>query len=254
MSGSAPSPTLRDLVREAGGPVPVMLAVTVLVQVLGALTRRRRHGVATGELSLDDLVLTGAPPRALLDDPSRDPRVRIAVSEDKAVGAAPARLHGADGVFRELVAGPESPPAAARLLRRLERADLEQALAEARKLGLDLLTAWDRRRGSVAMLDGGDNASRRACDEVEARRRLAAALDAGSRREVLRHGRELARILGVAGGADGDLTVARGWLEEREELRSRRRQVSLKLALTGAPLILATLLTGLLGVVMLFSG
>ena len=71
------------------------------------------------------------------------------------------------------------------------------------------------------------------------------------RREVTRQGHELIGILGADAGDDQDLALARSWLLEQDELRSRQRS---KLFLTGAPLVLATLLTGLLGVVMLFSG
>lgn len=249
----AAHPTLRDLLREAGGPVPVMLAVTVLVQVLGALGKHRRRGRLCGELSLDDVRLTGAPPRALLDDPSRDPRVQIVLPEIADARATPAPLHGAVALFRELLTGaPPAPRAevsgvAGRLLRQLEEAlSLDQALAEARALGLELLATWDRRRSSGLEADPRD-----LCAEIEARQRLAAAVYAGQRREVTRQGRELIGILGTDAGDDQDLALARSWLLEEQELRSRQRS---KLFLTGAPLVLATLLTGLLGVVMLFSG
>ncbi len=47
-------PTGRDLLREAEGPVPVMLAVTVLVQVLGALDKRRLPPLFSGHWTVDD--------------------------------------------------------------------------------------------------------------------------------------------------------------------------------------------------------
>ncbi len=252
-------PTLRDLLRETDGPVPTMLAVTILAQVLGALARRR--GGVVWKLSLDDVRLTGVSPRALLRDPSRDPRVqlvdRVASSE-----RAAEPLCGAGSLFRRLVTGPrgEVSPSAARLLRRIERpgVGLEQALAEAREVGLEFLASWDRQRDAERSAEplAGD-ASRRMGEEVEARQQLTSALHAGREQEVLQHGRELSRLLGEDADTDQDLTVARGWLEDQQEERSRRREasqkVSLKLILTGAPLILATLLTGLLGVVMLLS-
>jgi hypothetical protein len=87
---------------------------------------------------------------------------------------------------------------------------------------------------------------------------LLAALYTCRRRDVETYSSELSRLLGERAAADDDLAIARGWLEEQDDLVSRQRaealKVSLKLVLTGAPLVLATLLAGLLCVVMLLSG
>ncbi len=253
MSSEASHPTLRDLLQETEGPVPTMLAVTVLAQVLGALTRRRR-----GMLALDEIHLTGAPPHALLRDPSRDPGVRLAGGFTPAERAAEP-LCGAEALFRRLVTGPrgEVSPCADRLLRRIDRpgVGLEQALAEAREVGLEFLASWDRRRNAEVSVEPsvGQASHGSIGEEVEARQQLASALHAGREPEVLQHGRELSRLLGEDAGVDQDLTIARGWLEDQARRREASREVSLKLILTGAPLIFATLLTGLLGVVMLLS-
>ena len=93
--------------------------------------------------------------------------------------------------------------------------------------------------------------------EGEARDLLAAALYHGRRREVELYSRELSRLLGGRIVGDEYLAVARVWLREQAELRSipprETRSISRILVLTGAPVLLATFLTGLLGVVMLFS-
>ncbi len=256
MTGS--EPTLRDLLREAEGAVPAMLAVTVLAQVLGALHERRGRGMTMWQLSLGDVNLSGAPPRALLADPSRDPRVRL--GEGPATfDESPEALYGADVMFRRLVTGPrgEVSASAARLLRGLERASsLEDALTLTREVGLELLASWDRRRDATRSAEQPSEDTV-AGEAVEARQALAKALYAGREPDVLEHGRELSRLLGDAATCDADLAVARGWLEDLEARRTSRREaqrkVSLKLLLTGAPLIFAVLLTGLLGVVMLFS-
>lgn len=263
-------PTLRDLVREAGGSVPVMLAVTILVQVLGALDKRRRRGLPCTELSLDLVHLAGAPIDALLTDPSRDPQVRIVMPEVPSHGATATRLHGVDALFRYLLVGERPDPRSAApavaepLLSRLtdRRLSLDQALAEARELGLRLLAAWDHERSDAG--DGsrgeGDDAGPAEAEvravmqeiggEVEARQALVAAVYAAQRREIIRCGCQLSHLLGEDAAGDRDLDLARDWLAEQAELRARQR---FKLFLTGAPLVLATLLTGLLSIVLLLS-
>ncbi len=100
--------------------------------------------------------------------------------------------------------------------------------------------------------------SSRAGAEPALRDLLLAALYACRRRDVETYTRELSRLLGERAATDDDLAIARGWLEKPDDLVSRQRaearKASLKVVLTGAPLALATLLSGLLGVVMLFSG
>ena len=93
--------------------------------------------------------------------------------------------------------------------------------------------------------------------EGEARDLLAAALYHGRRREVELYSQELSRLLGGRVGGDEYLAVAHGWLRDQAEIQTleqtETKKTSLILVLTGAPILLATLLTGLLGVVMLFS-
>ena len=93
--------------------------------------------------------------------------------------------------------------------------------------------------------------------EAEWRQRLAAALYHHRPAEAARACRRLRRLLGRAADHDPDLELAHHWLEEQEELaekhRKEVRRSSLKLLLTAAPLVLATFLTGLLGIVLMSS-
>lgn len=94
--------------------------------------------------------------------------------------------------------------------------------------------------------------------EGEIRDRLCEALYRAHRRDVDVWLPELERVLGSGADRDPDVRVIRGWLEEQAEVdrrrRERARRVSLKLLLTGAPLVFATLLTGLLTTVLWLSG
>ena len=304
-------PTLRDLLRaaeERHETVPLLLAVTTLVEALNAGIAAQRRGYTYRRLSLDRIVLNGAPPEGLLADPTRDPKIEI---------NAPMRpgttidLYPIGAIFFELLAGAQGPrldalprsdlpPAAEALLRDLlspQPADpprVRQALAAARSLGLDLLDAWDRKRRPSQLendlrtaLEQRHEANARelvvelseiapesawirrtelwlavrsghARREDETRRRLAQALYDDHRREIELWGAQLQRLLGPEQANDPDLELSRTWLREESEKQALRRQearrTSLKLLLTGAPLIFATLLTGLLAAVMLFSG
>ena len=267
------SPTARDLLRLARQrheSVPLLLAVTLLVETLDAV---RRRGLGDDPLTLERIRLTGAPPEALLDDPTRDPKVKIADSAGTASGAAETLpdVYSAGACVFELLTGSrpvpaiegpirdDLPDAAERLIRGLlaarpeDRPAIDEALAAAREIGLELFAAWDRRRAAARLEE-----------------HLRLALESRRQPEV----RQLAAELADVAPASAWLDHARRWLEIRDrdarqetaarqlreetERRARRqaeaRKVSLKLLLTGAPLILATLLTGLLLVVVLFSG
>ncbi len=113
-------------------------------------------------------------------------------------------------------------------------------------LMLDVAESWLRRRESDR-------------DAVTTtRRQLSAALYRRRRHDVERLSDRLASLLGDRAGEDADLAVARGWLAEcRRRQRRRRAKVrrsSLALVVTGAPVVLATLLSGLLLVVMVWTG
>lgn len=310
MSG-ATVPTVRDLIdaaRRHGQPVPVLLALTVLVQTLRALAAARRDG-SPRAVAPRDLLLRGAPLDGLLRDATRDPGIVLSPEAPETRGEED--VHAAGAVFHELLLGSppgtpadaprrELPTPVARLLRglltpdRATRLRLAQALDEARSLGLERLAEWDgarrrprleaglrdalelRHEPQVRRLSGElaeiapdcalvgsarrwlEIRSRAARRRSEARRRLAAAIYAERRRDVELWGTELRHALGTEGDGDPDLDLARHWLEEHDKRETRRRQearkVTLKLLVTGAPLIFATLLSGLLAVVMLFGG
>lgn len=174
--------------------------------------------------------------------------------------------------------------------REARRPQLAEALAASREAALERLAAWDRGRrqsrletaleralrlgtesavrglsrelagvapGSQLLAAGrrwlaGREARRREIEELRAA--LHQAIYEGRRPQVERGARRLEELLGSDAGGDAALAVAETWLAEQRLVAERRRQekrrTSLKLLLTGAPLVLATLLCGLLLVVM----
>jgi hypothetical protein len=80
-----------------------------------------------------------------------------------------------------------------------------------------------------------------------ARQRLSAGLHGRRRGQAERQALRLAGLLGVGAVDDPDLRLARDWLAERHAVARRH---SAALVVTAAPLLLATLLTGLLLAVM----
>lgn len=309
------SPDLRDLLRAAVArhrPVPLLLAVTILVETLNICIAAQRRGHIYRRLSLERIVLGGAPPEALLEDPTRDPKIEIPAPTEPGTAID---LRSIGAVFFELITGTPpggapgcqgrhldpllNSPAVESLLddllpaERGEPASAERALARARTLGLDLLGTWERQRRHrrlesdlrtaledrheprvrelVTELAASDPESdwarradlwlqvrsrrQRAADE--ARRRLRQALLEDLHPEVEIWGAQLRRILGPEAVRDADLNLARTWLEREKNEQALRqeekRRTSIKLILTGAPLIVATMLTGLLAAVMLFS-
>jgi hypothetical protein len=222
-------------------------------------------------------------PKASLAAAAEPPPEEAAAAEAEDVGACAA-------VAVELLgtAGDRPPELAALLDRMLEprpaaRPSAVRAHAEARALALDLFAAWERQRRGPRL----EERLRRALDErreteaaelaaeleevapeslmlhaartwlqslerdraaaATARRRLSAALYGRRRGQVQRQAERLAVLLGVRAGDDPDLRLARDWLAERHAVARRH---SAALVLTAAPLLLATLLTGLLLAVM----
>lgn len=171
-----------------------------------------------------------------------------------------------------------------------DRPTAAAALNVARRLALERFADWDRERtlvrlaesltaavermdrprardlldeieaqdpGSPRLAEGRNWLERCRRQEAEVRHRLAAAVYRRRAREAAWQARRLAYLLGEEADGDGDLALARRWLDE-ETVRSLagrvvRRENRLKLVLTAAPLVAATLLALLLVAVLYFS-
>ncbi|MEM7355375.1 MAG: hypothetical protein AAF657_31475 [Acidobacteriota bacterium] len=288
-------------------PVPLLVAVTCLVETLNACIAARQRGHCYPTLGLDEITLHGTALETLLDDPTRDPKIRIAVPAKPGTTIDSEAL---GGVFFELLAGnppgrtrtiprDDLPPAVEPLLGAFlgppfgEAAAIEHGLAEARTLGLDLLATWEQGRRGSRLQDELQQAleqrqesgvrrltqelaevapespwirraelwldvrTRRADAEDEARRQLTQALYDDRPHDIELWGTQLQRTLGLAQDDDPDLELSRNWLRRAQERHAAEheeaRRDSLKVFVTGAPLLLATMLTGLLAVVMWLS-
>lgn len=171
-----------------------------------------------------------------------------------------------------------------------DRPSAAEALDVARGLALERFAEWDRERtlarlavslhaaveradrrrvrrlldeiqeadpGSPHLMEGRGWLERCRRQEAEIRHRLAAAVYRGRVREAAWQSQRLAHLLGEEADKDDDLALARRWLDE-ETVRSLARRVvhrenRLKLLLTAAPLLAASLLALLLVAVLYFS-
>ncbi len=280
---------LREFFRLNAVQVPLLLGLTLLVEILTALNAAHERGLPLPFLAPHNLRLTGVHPAELCADPSRDPKVKLVdyavcrlltvgelrravravgsarflapeLQRGRAAPSASAAVFSAGNMVWELLTGNAFTVGQGKaLMRRYPDAPpaviaLFPRLCAAEptaRLGPDA-ALWAARESALELFAAHRD------PETFLRQGLLAAVYTGDWQRAERLSSELRAHLAWGSGPDADLVIAETWLQEQRAVTAQkaqqRQRAARQVLLTITPAAFAALLTGLIAVVLLLGG